>query len=69
MANTNVPLSEQTETIISKMTYLVKSDNGRSRAAKGKVIDKLAEMAYSAHEHLDDQSFENVMGFKKNERS
>ena len=65
MANNNIFLSAETEKMISKKTHIVDPENGRATAPKAKVIEKLIEMGYKAHEHLGDESFENVMGFKK----
>ena len=65
MANNNFFLSSEIENMISKKTHIVPPENGRATAPKAKVIEKLIEIGYKAHEHLDDESFEQVMGFKK----
>ena len=65
MANNNFFLSADTEKMISKKTHIVEPENGRATAPKAKVIERLIEIGYFAHEHLSDESFENVMGFKK----
>lgn len=65
MANNNFFLSSEIETMISKKTHIVDPENGRATAPKAKVIERLIKIGYKAHEHLDDESFENVMGFKK----